>query len=47
DWNVYWANVYTVKQIFNPDNGFRLADDQLSTASTHYLCFIPRIVCRR
>lgn len=28
DWNVYWANVYSVKQLFNPDTGFRLGDDQ-------------------
>ena len=29
DWNVYWANVYNVKQIFNPENGMRLGDEQL------------------
>ncbi|CAM9712632.1 unnamed protein product [Ectocarpus sp. 12 AP-2014] len=29
DWNVYWANVYSVKQLFNPETGFRLGDDQL------------------
>mmetsp|Transcript_41192 Transcript_41192/g.131825 ORF Transcript_41192/g.131825 Transcript_41192/m.131825 type:complete len:290 (+) Transcript_41192:167-1036(+) len=29
DWNVYWANVGTVKQIFNPDNGVRLGDHQI------------------
>jgi tubulin polyglutamylase TTLL1 len=29
DWNVYWANVGNVKQWFNPENGRRLADDQL------------------
>ena len=28
DWNVYWANVYSVKQLFNPEVGFRLGDDQ-------------------
>ncbi len=29
DWNLYWANVGTVKMIFNPDSGFRLNDMQL------------------
>lgn len=29
DWNVYWASVNTVKQIFNPDVGYRLSDDQI------------------
>ncbi|CAM9343010.1 unnamed protein product, partial [Phaeothamnion confervicola] len=29
DWNVYWANVQTVKTIFNPETGFRLADHQV------------------
>eukprot|EP00904_Undaria_pinnatifida_P010761 jgi/Undpi1/6815/HiC_scaffold_21.g09291.m1 len=29
DWNIYWANVYNVKQLFNPETGFRLGDDQL------------------
>ncbi|CAN0536770.1 unnamed protein product, partial [Scytosiphon promiscuus] len=28
DWNIYWANVYNVKQLFNPETGFRLGDDQ-------------------
>jgi tubulin polyglutamylase TTLL1 len=29
DWNIYWANVGTVRQIFNPDTGYRLHDMQL------------------
>ena len=29
DWNVFWANVHTVKQIFNPENGIRLGDHQM------------------
>lgn len=29
DWNIMWANVNTVRQIFNPKFGFRLTDDQL------------------
>ena len=29
DWNVYWANPWTVKQIFNPETGFRLNETQL------------------
>mmetsp|Transcript_20030 Transcript_20030/g.79896 ORF Transcript_20030/g.79896 Transcript_20030/m.79896 type:complete len:307 (+) Transcript_20030:3-923(+) len=29
DWNVYWANVTTVKAIFHPDSGVRLHDGQL------------------
>jgi tubulin polyglutamylase TTLL1 len=29
DWNIYWANVNTVKTIFNPESGFRLNDMQL------------------
>lgn len=29
DWNLYWASVGTVKQIFNPETGFRLNDMQL------------------
>lgn len=29
DWNILWANVNTVRQIFNPKFGFRLTDDQL------------------
>ena len=28
-WNVYWANIYTVRAIFHPDNGFRLGDHQV------------------
>lgn len=29
DWNIYWANVNTVKMIFNPESGYRLNDMQL------------------
>ncbi|KAJ1458134.1 tubulin-tyrosine ligase family-domain-containing protein [Pelagophyceae sp. CCMP2097] len=29
DWNVYWANVNIVRQIFHPDSGVRLTDTQL------------------
>lgn len=28
DWNIYWANVWTVKQIFNPETGHRLGEMQ-------------------
>ena len=24
DWNIYWANPWTVRQIFDPANGHRL-----------------------
>ena len=26
DWNVYWATVWTVRNIFNPKSGIRLND---------------------
>lgn len=29
DWNFFWASVYTVRQIFHPESGFRLNDHQL------------------
>lgn len=29
EWNIYWASVMTVRQIFNPDTGYRLHDMQL------------------
>ena len=29
DWNIYWANVWNVKQIFNPEAGHRLGETQL------------------
>mmetsp|Transcript_62114 Transcript_62114/g.71203 ORF Transcript_62114/g.71203 Transcript_62114/m.71203 type:complete len:407 (+) Transcript_62114:193-1413(+) len=29
DWNIYWASVWSVKQIFNPETGHRLGDMQL------------------
>ncbi len=28
DWNIFWASVQTVKQIFNPENGMRLGEHQ-------------------
>ena len=28
DWNIFWANVWTVKQIFNPETGHRLGEMQ-------------------
>lgn len=28
EWNLYWASVQTVKQIFNPEVGYRLNDMQ-------------------
>ncbi|GMH42391.1 hypothetical protein BSKO_10310 [Bryopsis sp. KO-2023] len=29
DWDFYWANVHTVKQLFMPENGFRLDPHQI------------------
>ena len=29
DWNIFWANPWTVKQIFNPETGHRLGETQL------------------
>ena len=29
DWNVFWANPWSVRYIFNPDNGTRLNEAQL------------------
>ena len=29
DWNIFWATVGTVKQIFNPDSSQRLTDNQV------------------
>ena len=29
DWNIFWATVGTVKQIFNPDSSMRLGDAQV------------------
>ena len=26
DWNIFWANPWSVKQIFNPENGLRLSE---------------------
>jgi tubulin polyglutamylase TTLL1 len=28
DWNIYWANKPTIKNMFNPENGMRLVDGQ-------------------
>jgi hypothetical protein len=28
DWHIFWANVWTVKQIFNPETGHRLGEMQ-------------------
>lgn len=28
DWNIYWATVNTVRNIMNPEIGFRLRDGQ-------------------
>lgn len=29
EWDLYWASVHTVRQLFNPDSGRRLADHQI------------------
>lgn len=29
DWNIFWANVFTVRHMFNPENGIRLNDTQI------------------
>jgi tubulin polyglutamylase TTLL1 len=29
DWDIYWANVHSIRQIFNPDTGYRLTDGQV------------------
>lgn len=29
DWDLYWASVHSVRQLFNPDTGRRLADHQI------------------
>jgi tubulin polyglutamylase TTLL1 len=37
EWNMYWATVSTVKQIFNPDSRYRLSDSQiLNHFPNHY-----------
>ena len=37
DWNVYWATVWTVRNIFNPKSGIRLNDSQiLNHFPNHY-----------
>jgi tubulin polyglutamylase TTLL1 len=29
DWHFFWASVGTVRQIFNPEIGYRLSDNQI------------------
>ena len=29
EWNVYWASVHSVRQLFNPESGRRLGDWQV------------------
>jgi hypothetical protein len=29
DWNFFWASVQSIRQIFNPESGFRLNDNQV------------------
>lgn len=29
DWDFYWASVWTVIQIFKPETGYRLGDNQI------------------
>ncbi|UYV64462.1 TTLL1 [Cordylochernes scorpioides] len=29
DWNVYWASVLTIRNIFNPENGYKLRERQI------------------
>jgi tubulin polyglutamylase TTLL1 len=37
DWNFYWASVYTVRQLFNPESGQRLGDHQrINHFPNHY-----------
>lgn len=37
DWNLYWASVTTIKQIFHPESGIRLNDMQiLNHYPNHY-----------
>ena len=37
EWNFYWASPHSVKQIFNPENNIRLADQQvLNHFPNHY-----------
>lgn len=33
DWNFFWASVVTVKQIYHPEHGFRLNDNQFFSFS--------------
>lgn len=28
DWNIFWANPWSVKQIFSHESGYRLREDQ-------------------
>lgn len=37
DWNVYWASVWTVRNIFKPNSGIRISDQQvLNHFPNHY-----------
>ena len=37
EWNFYWASPHSIKQIFNPENNIRLADQQvLNHFPNHY-----------
>ena len=37
DWNVYWANVHTTREIFAPENGIRLGEHQrINHFPNHY-----------
>ena len=45
EWNFYWASVHTVKQIFNPENGYRLNDSQVSSAPLLLRTGRPLLVC--
>jgi tubulin polyglutamylase TTLL1 len=45
EWNFYWASVRTVKEIFNPENGYRLNDSQVSSAPLLLRTGRPLLVC--
>ena len=42
EWNFFWASVYTVRQIFNPESGYRLGDHQLINHCLLYTSPSPR-----
>ena len=29
DWNIYWASVHSIRNLFHPENGTRLSDQQM------------------